>query len=433
MTRSIPACRQSTAKRLFAATAFAAVGLLHSAAWAQSNPYFIGASQAFSHDSNVFRVDKRFGPISDTVSATSLFAGVEQPWGRQRLYANVGLEYNVYNRLSRLDFLGTDISAGIDWATVHRLSGTLNYSRKEGQGDYSRPGAATQGKNVQETQRAEATAKYELTPRLAVVGGLEYREINVDNRAYASSEVAGQVARLGVTYSFSPVLTVSTGLRYTEDRRGSAIQVGVDQLVPQKTHGRDIDFTANWVPTQRINMNGRISFGDETQSQGNSRSSSRVTGALSAQYTPTSRLIFDASVSRDTGIETTFKTSPTGPTAPTSPAPVGNNGPRGFFVDSNRLTTSYMLGARYVLTQKIGLTAGYDRSQGSYQNPNGQNDDNNTNRYSLGAQYAALSNLVLGCSVRRETRSGSGAITVNSGVQAYTSNSFSCSLRYVIH
>ena len=378
MTRPTSARRLGAALRLLATTALVGGSALHGTAWAQANPYFIGASQAFSHDSNVFRVDKRFGPISDTISATSLFAGIEQPWGRQRLFANVGLEYNAYNRLSRLDFLGTDLGFGLDWATVHRLTGSLRYTRKEGQGDYSRPGAATtRGKNVQETQRAEATVNYELTPRLALVGGLEYREINVDNRAYASSEVAGQVARLGVSYSVSPLLTVGTGVRYTEDRRGSAIQIGVDQFTPQNTHTTDLDLTANWTPATRINLNGRLSFGNEKQSQRDSRSSSRVTGSLGLNYTPTSRLAFDASVSRDTGTETTFRTSPTSPTAPTSPAP-GGGGPRGFFVDSNRLTTTYLLGARYAVTSKIGLTAGYDRSQGAYQNPNGRDDGERT-------------------------------------------------------
>ena len=46
------------------------------------NPYYLGVSQALTHDTNVTRSPQ--GP-SDNYSSTSLLGGFDQPIGRQRL------------------------------------------------------------------------------------------------------------------------------------------------------------------------------------------------------------------------------------------------------------------------------------------------------------------------------------------------------------
>jgi len=85
-----------------AATGVAEIGM----AFAQDDPYYIGASQVFTWESNVFRVAEGQPESKDTYSTTALLAGVNQPFGR-----------------------GVDV--GLDWETIESLSGRLGYMTKE--------------------------------------------------------------------------------------------------------------------------------------------------------------------------------------------------------------------------------------------------------------------------------------------------------------
>ena len=403
-------------------TALVAVagGLGAQAACAEANPYFIGVSQSFTHDSNVFRETKREGKNSDIISGTAVFAGIDQPIGRQRLYASAALQANRFDKLSRLNYLGSDLGAGLDWSTIGRLSGGLKYTRNRGQGDFSRPEAGqTTGKNVQTTDQIAANAKYEISSRTTFDAGLEHRKIDVGNRAFISSEVTSDVARAGLKYGVSGLLTVGAGVRYTRDKRPNALQVEPGEFVGQRTTRRDLDLTADWSPTPVTQLDVRVSFGSEERSRSRG-SSSRVTGAVNAGYQPTSKLRFSARVSRDTGTETTFQSVPT-----STPAPV--TGANGLFVDSNRLTTSYNIAATYAVTSKIGMSANYDRSQGSYQSVSGNSFDNNTSIYGLGANYNATNKLSFQCQLRRETRNGESEF-----VRSFSANTASCLVRYLI-
>src|SRR5450631_4768822 len=57
------------------------------------NPYYVGVSQGFTHDSNVFRIPS--GP-SDNFSTTSLLGGFDQPISRQRIFGSGSVSLNRY-------------------------------------------------------------------------------------------------------------------------------------------------------------------------------------------------------------------------------------------------------------------------------------------------------------------------------------------------
>jgi hypothetical protein len=385
--------------------------LISGSARCETNPYYIGASQTFTRESNVFKVPDQEHPKSDVISGTSIFGGVDQSIGRQRVYANASLQNNSYNRLSRLDFIGYDVMAGFDWATIERLSGSLTYSRHEGQGDFSRPEAAsiTSGKFVETTEQIVANVNYELITNLGLNGGVEHRTVHSSNQALASSDVTSDVAHLGLRYKLGGAVTVGSGVRVTRDKRPAAASPA-----GRSSTRRDLDLTTEWAATALTSLNARISVGNSSGSGASRGSSGRVTGALGAKYSPTGRLRFDGSFSRDTGTETTFLNA-------------GSASGGGAYVDSNRVTESTRLGVTYLLTSKISLTGNYSRSDGSYQSLSGLDSDNTINRYALGAQYEAGRNLSLGCGVQRESRSGT-SLTVRS----YSTNSANCSVRYTL-
>ena len=72
----------------------AALGVFALQALAQSQPWYIGAQQRFEHQTNVFGTSA--GQVSDTVSSTSLLAGIDQTIGRQRLFGSVVAGANRY-------------------------------------------------------------------------------------------------------------------------------------------------------------------------------------------------------------------------------------------------------------------------------------------------------------------------------------------------
>jgi hypothetical protein len=378
---------------------------------AQSNPFHIGASQAFTRESNVFKVPDQEHPRSDVISETSIFGGVDQSIGRQRVYVHAALQNNSYNRLSRLDFIGYDVLAGLDWATAGRLSGTLSYARHEGQGDFSRPDAAvTSGKFVETTEQIVASANHELTTDLALNGALEHRKVESSDQPLVASDVTSDIARLGLRYRLGGSVNVGTGLRFTRDKRPQSLNV-----TGRSSTRRDLDVTTDWAPTALTSVNARVSVGNGSNALSSRGSSSRVTGSLAASYSPTGRLSLRGSFSHDTGTETTFINA----------ANAASAGLGGVNVDTNRVTDSLSLGVTYLLTSRISLSASYDRSDGSYESLSGSNSDNTINRYGLGAHYEMARNWSLGCGVQRESRSGTSL-----SIRSYSANSANCAVRY---
>ena len=165
-----------------AGTIASMLGLIGSAATAQTgaptstasdpNPYYLGVSQAITHDSNVTRSPN--GP-SDTYSSTSLLGGFDQPIGRQRLFGNASISANRYMDQDQLNNTSYNLSGGLDWQTVGDLSGNLN----GGIGRFLAAPAAsglvpTTTRNVADTKNFNAVARWGGAGRLSVEGSYGY-------------------------------------------------------------------------------------------------------------------------------------------------------------------------------------------------------------------------------------------------------------------
>jgi hypothetical protein len=59
-------------------------------------PYYLGLSQAFTADTNIFRLPKNVPVRRDLISSTALTAGLDQPLGRGKLVADIQLNTNRY-------------------------------------------------------------------------------------------------------------------------------------------------------------------------------------------------------------------------------------------------------------------------------------------------------------------------------------------------
>ena len=143
-----------------------------------ASPYYFGASQAFTHDDNVYHRPDTGSIVADTVSSTGLLGGIDQPFGRQRIYANGNINTNRHRNQKQLDNTSYGVSGGLDWSTIERLSGTVRFSGNQSLANYGDVNASTTTeRNLQKSRQFSATARYGLAASLGLEGGVNHGAI----------------------------------------------------------------------------------------------------------------------------------------------------------------------------------------------------------------------------------------------------------------
>ena len=92
--------------------ASAVLPLLCAPAWAEGNPYYLGAALTVTQDSNVRRA-REGSEQSDTITAAGVRLGVDQALGRGRLVLDGSANSNRYSRAADLNH--------VDYALLGRL------------------------------------------------------------------------------------------------------------------------------------------------------------------------------------------------------------------------------------------------------------------------------------------------------------------------
>lgn len=386
---------------------------------AEPNPYYLGISQTFTRDSNLFRTPQA---TSDTYSSTGLVAGLDQPIGRQRLYADANVRNNRYREQEQLDNVSYGIKAGIDWETVNKLSGTLGLFSNRSLANLSAGLAQpTTTKNLETTDQVLARVQYGTAGLLSVDGGVVWRRLDYSDPSYAGANLEQTAVSAGVKVRPSGALTLGASLRAT---RGEYPDIAIE------FDRNDIDLTAVWVPTGLSTLNARLSYGkQENKATGGvaplnveQRDFSGATGFIGWDYKPTGKLSFRTTLSRDTGSETSFLR-------------ITEDAPNLIaFGDVSKLTTALSVLARYEATAKIVATVGalaQRRTLSDLFLPTpGISDATGRDRFTrawLGLTWAPTLHWQLGCNVAHEKRTESGGLVV-----PYSANTASCSVQYVI-
>ena len=145
-------------------------GDLHSA-----NPYYIGASQAFTHDSNVYRIAD--GP-SDTYSTTSLLGGFNQRIGRQRVFGSGHVSDNRYFDQDQLNNVSYGLAAGLDWETIQNLSGNIDVGLDRSRTAPVATSAIAAHRNIATSESLDARARWGGRSLLTLEGALGYSKIH---------------------------------------------------------------------------------------------------------------------------------------------------------------------------------------------------------------------------------------------------------------
>ena len=389
------------------------VGLAATGAHAQSNPYYFGAGLGLTQVSNLYRQSDNTN--SDTVATATLLAGLDQGLGRGRIFGDASLQNNRYRRNSDLNNQSYALKGGLDWATQERLSGSFSGSRTRALASYNVGNGVAPifKKNIEDNSSFDTVVRLGLVTRYSLEASAGYRSRSFSAIEYATLEYTQNRVAVGLYFQPSPALRLglSPRLSNTVYPRYSLLNGSFQRSESRRT---DLDLTGRWVPNAISTFDARLSTGRSTLTSGVGRDFSGVTGRLSWYWKPSARWALDASVSRDTGLETSiFATS------------IGN-----LSSDQNRITTAVQVNGSYELTSKIALTAGAslaktDRTN-EFLNQRADGYDRDT-ALNLSARYQYSRGIQFSCQITHQARGSSTPLYV------YDANSVGCAGQLIVN
>lgn len=373
---------------------------------AQANPYFVGVSQSFTHESNLFRVATNQPRTSDTFGTTTLFGGIDQPFGRQRLQAELAAGYSRYKDNDQLNNTRYRASIALDWETVEKLSGRLGYTINQSLARYGADeGPTLTSRNLERSQELLALARYGRESLLAAEASFAHRQLDYSASAFAFKELRQDAIRLGLLYRPSGLLTLGAAGRYTKGKYPFAVEPSPGFFLADEFTRKDLDITALWVPTGQSTVNARLSYTKSSHDAVTTRDLSGATGAFSWDYKPTGKLSFTTTLVRDSGSESAF-------------FELGQGRP-GSIGDNSQLSTILDLRGVYEATAKIEVELGASHTERdlvrAFALPSGGASTvagtDRLDEFRLGVSYAPTRSIKLACSIGHERRSASSAVS----------------------
>lgn len=393
------------------------LALMCGGAFAEASPYFIGLSQTLGYDSNLLRVgNEEAVPTgfseADSSSTTTLLGGFDQGIGRQRVFANASLRDTRYSRNKIFDNQGYNLRAGLDWSTIERLSGSINFSANR---NLQRFNSAEIGflreKNLETVRSLNASVSLGLITEysLEVSGGRTDVRNSLQNPGVQAREFTQENANIGLRWRPSSVgslgLSVgSTRGRYPKFRATVDAQQNPTGFEADRFKRDDVALSATYRPTGASSLEARISSGKTVYDLNSQRDFSGLTGNLSWTWQATGKLLFTTTVTRDTGQES-YATS-----IFTLPATA----------DYSRKNTWMQVASSYAVSSKISITSSVLYYRGdlvrTIENPlfpiEAEGRDTVT-QVSLGARWTPLRSVMVGCDLSDQNRRGEGDLGVS--------------------
>jgi len=258
-------------------------------AYAETGPFYVGARQSITRDSNVYRTPT---PTADWISSTGVFAGVDQQISRQRLRVNVAGDWNRYRDTEALNHTSGSGLVRLDWETIGNLSGDvqLNHSQNLYR-DYLRAADATTKTVVRSTNGA-FNARLGVVTTWTLEGGVFGTRTRYRGGLAQAGDLDYDGARVGLRYNPSSLLSVGIGVRRAEGEYPNAAR-------PLDFRREDADLLLTWRPTATSTVDGWVSRSRWRFTQDQLRSDDLTTGSLRYSYRPGGRWHADLSIKRD--------------------------------------------------------------------------------------------------------------------------------------
>jgi hypothetical protein len=382
-------------------------------AGAQTSPWYVGAAQTFTHESNLYRLadgadESQVRSKSDTLSSTALLAGLDQPVGRQRLYGTLSLRNNRFQDNDNLDNESYALRAGVDWETANRLSGNLDLSanRSLAQFDtFTDTGVLTE-RNIERSDRVSATVRLGVVTQYTAEASLEHRQVDFSAAAYDRRENRQTTATAGLRWRPGGSTVFGAGLRHTRGEYPRYLRLEDGSHLADKVTRTGLDLIANVEVGGASRIDSRLTLGRTRYDEATQRDTSGVTGFVAWNWQPGARLRLVTRLARDVGQDSYV---------------FGGEGLDGS-VDTSRTTTSLRLRADYEATAKIRLNASVTQARRDLVRtlPGGTlSGDDDTTLFTLGATWEPTRSLVFGCDLGHEKRSASGDLSAPYSARRY--------------
>ncbi len=388
------------------AGAITAAGL----ALAESSPYYVGASQTFGHESNLLRLNEGAAvpdgySRSDTFSSTALLAGIDQPFGRQRLRGDVALRANRYNDNDVFNNQSYTANLALDWATVNRLSGTLSGSANRALSSFNRQEVGLlREKNFEDTRTLDASVRLGVVTQYSLMASAGHRQVDnsLNEDRVQSRNFQQDTGSLGVRWQPSSLITLGLGVRTTQGRYPQFQRLADGSFQADRFKRNDIDLTADYRASGASTLNARLSSGKTEYDLASQRNFSGLTGSLNWGWQASGKLRINTSVSRDTGQD--------------SYAVSVFNTPA--IADYSRVNTTLRVGADWAATSKIAITTSLASSQRDLvrslpaqagQSVNDSGRERST-AFNIGARWAPTRSSLVGCNASTDRITGSGVL-----------------------
>lgn len=405
------------------AGAITAAGL----ALAESSPYYVGVSQSFGHESNLLRLNNGAAvpagySKADTVSSTSLLAGINQPLGRQQLRGDLAVRANRYSDNDRFNNQSYTANLALDWATVNRLSGTLAGSASRSLSSFNRQEQQEilLDKNLEDTQTLDATVRLGVVTQYSLLAGFNHRDVrnSLQTDGVQARNFRQDSGSLGLRWQPSSLLTLGAGVRTTKGTYPKFLRQPDGSFLADDFTRNNLDLTADYQPTGQSTVSARISTGKTEYDRATKRDYSGVTGALTWGWQASGKLRINTSLTRDTGQESYVSTNTLN---------AGNT------ADYSRINTALRVGADWAATSKIAIAANVSSGQrdlvsslpinGLVRDASGRE---RTTSFSVGARWAPTRSSLVGCNVNTDRTSGSSSDTNVLAVRNVKGNGINC-------
>jgi hypothetical protein len=367
-----------------------------------AGPYSVGVTQSVTHESNLLRAtDDQVLPDglsrSDTVLTTAVSAGIDQPIGRQRVFGNALLRHTRFERNSLYDSSGHRLNAGVEWATIGQLSGSVGATLQRNLAQFSNDEAGILTRsNIERTQQVESALRWGVSARLSAEASLDWRRVDFSAPEFASRAFRQSSGYLGLRHAPSGALWWSTGLRqsrgvYPNFRRAS------DGFEADHFDRLELEWRAAAKPSGGTELEARLGLGRTRYDTATSRDVSGLFGGVTWTWRPTGRLRLQSRWSRDPSQDSYFLNTLFG---------------RGT-LSYDRVATTVQLRADLTLSAKTSLFAAWGWTDRSLTRSivvgddalDGLRVDDRTRQWALGLRWQASRTLLMGLDLSGEGRS----------------------------
>ncbi len=350
--------------------------------------------QSITYDANIFRAPDISAPQpgynskGDRVDATSAGFKINKPYAQQRFQADYTQTTTRYNTFGFLNSDATNYRAAWLWALTPHLTGTLSKDSSQSQVSFAQAGGTQ--KNLRTTSNRTVSVDGWLSGGWHLLGGLTESEAKTEQLNLSAPSYDSRRIETGVRYEAASANSISLTRRSTPSE---TINQTLDPVNLIETNYRDVEseLKTHWKPSGNSTFDATLNRKQRINEHFSQRDFAATTGELRYGWTPTGKLQFNLSASRNISPFIAF----------------GNTIQNSSYVIDNTL----LLGAVLQSDAKVSLSANLTRKLSNYGGPvfavTGPPRQDEFRSLQVGLNWTPLRALTLSASFEHDRRDSS--------------------------